>query len=198
LKTEVRTGRMLNTRVNKFKVSCQKQWIKKDTPTPEGRWHHNTLPLLKTHILYISELIHTQHICNIWLSSFAFPNPPSIWENNCRTIYLNEHYIFYPTFLQRLTNKWFPWRTACSFTQPIIINIKTDSCVMLYYICSPYLSVNTFCLNYKSFLCQKHIQHRENTTQEQWLPRKLGLTHSITHARVLYKVYYCYFVEFVT
>jgi hypothetical protein len=188
---------MLNTRANKFKVTHQKQWIKKDTPTPECRWHHNNLPLLKKHILYISELIHTQHICKIWLSSFAthisFPNPPSIWENNCRTIYLNEHYIFYSTFLQRLTNKWFPW-TACFFIQPIIININTDSCVMLY---CPHLSVNTFCQNYKSFLCQKHIHHRENTTQEQWLPCKLGLTHSITHARVLYKVHYCYFEEFV-
>ena len=70
-----------------------------------------------------------------------------------------------------------------------LININTDSCVMLYYIFSPHLSVNTFCLNYKNFLCQKHIHHRENITHEQWLPCKLGLTHSITHARVLYKVY---------
>jgi hypothetical protein len=41
-----------------------------------------------------------------------------------------------------------------------------SGCAMLYYMHSPHYTVNTFCLNYKDFPCQKHVCHRENTTQE--------------------------------
>ena len=174
---------MLNTRANKFKVSSQKQWIKKDNPTLEYRWHHNNLPLLKIHILYTlsSYVCSTFAPYNYLLLTYTFPSiilHPYKKTTEELLTYMNIPFSTLWFFKGHQTNSFLEIEPVLSHIHHLI-NIKTTSCMMLYYICSPHLTVNTSCLNYKNFAKSTYITVTQGyyTMYINFTLRNLLLTH---------------------